>query len=92
VLVERDGLLRAHHDPFGPRAPQQICDVLDDSRVAAADGRHVDDRPLDQLDTRVGRQNPALAHEVIVAHRQAAASRQTFGHARQRMFQRQVLA
>ena len=47
--------------------------VANGAGMPAADRRHVDDVPLDQLQTCIGREYPGIPHAVIFIHGQPMA-------------------
>jgi hypothetical protein len=79
VEVENNRILRPQDAMITEASAETRNQVTDSTGVSAADRRHVDNLPLDQLDPGVVGEHPGLAHAVVVGHGKPMASVGVFG-------------
>jgi len=66
---------REMHGPPGGSGCCELRQAIGHAGVQAADRRHVDDLPLDQLDARIERQDAGLGHAAVALDVEAMAGR-----------------
>jgi hypothetical protein len=73
VVGEGDGALHPHGGAIAQACDQELGEVAHERLVATADGRHLDDLALDQLDAIVFAEDAHLDHPVVLRPRETSS-------------------
>ena len=72
MLVQPQGILNVSERFFTYLQGEQAIQAQNTAGMPASDRCHLDNLPLDELNSIVFRQNPSLTHLVVLVHRKEA--------------------
>ncbi len=68
-LLYGDATLRADDSAPCDSLDEQLIETIHDGMMSVSDRRHVDDLPIDELHSRIGREEAEFTHAVVFIHR-----------------------